>query len=119
MIIVRKLSKAYKLTGKQRKERQDDARMLNALRDVSFQCSPGRVFALLGPNGAGKTTALRIISALLQPTSGTVEVCGHDISQREKVHRSIGFLTGSTKLYDRLTPYEMVRYFADPTELTG
>ncbi|MCD4828661.1 MAG: ATP-binding cassette domain-containing protein [Candidatus Cloacimonetes bacterium] len=113
MIEVRGLSRTFKLTKKQRKERLDDAKTLKAVDDISFTSHPGRVFALLGPNGAGKTTTLRIISALLQPSGGTVKVCGHDISQREEVHRCIGFFTGSTKLYDRLTPYEMVRYFAD------
>lgn len=68
---------------------------------------------MLGPNGAGKTTILRMIATLMMPTSGTILVNGHD-SQKDalEIRKKIGFLTGSTKLYDRLTPYEVVRYFA-------
>ena len=47
---------------------------IDAVRDVSFTCSPGRVFTLLGPNGAGKTTILRIIAPMLRPTSGAITV---------------------------------------------
>ena len=46
---------------------------------VSFQVGPGEIFGLLGANGAGKTTVLRIISTVLRPTSGTVQVRGYDV----------------------------------------
>ena len=85
-----------------------------AVNDVSFTCTPGRIFSLLGPNGAGKTTTLRMIATLLAPTSGSIHVAGHDVQrQSSEVRRRIGFLTGSTNLYERLTPEEAVKYFAD------
>ena len=89
-----------------------------ALDDVSFNIQSGEVVGFLGPNGAGKTTMLRMISTLLSLSSGTVTVNGYDVGmQADQARRSIGFLTGSTNLYDRLTPLEMVKYFADLYQL--
>ncbi len=84
-----------------------------AVNDVSIQCRPGRIFGLLGLNGAGKTTLMRLLATSLKPTSGTAEVNGNDIlTQPEKVKANIGFLSGDTGLYPRLTAEEIVRYFA-------
>jgi sodium transport system ATP-binding protein len=83
-----------------------------AVQDVSFVCQPGEVFGLLGRNGAGKTTTLRMLATILVPTSGTAKVAGHDIIQKSaEVRRSIGYLSGETKLYDRLTGRELLEYF--------
>lgn len=83
-----------------------------AVDDLSFACQAGEVFGLLGPNGAGKTTTLRILSTALKPTSGTLVVDGVDVAQDPgEVRRRIGFLSGSTGLYARLTPREIARYF--------
>ena len=84
-----------------------------AVDDVSIHCHPGRIFGLLGLNGAGKTTLMRLLATSLKPTSGTAEVNGNDIlTQPEKVKANIGFLSGDTGLYPRLTAEEIVRYFA-------
>ena len=83
-----------------------------AVSDLSFEARPGEVFGLLGPNGAGKTTTLRILSTALRPTAGTIEVGGADVArQPEAVRRKIGFLSGATGLYPRLTPREIATYF--------
>ena len=83
-----------------------------AVQDVSFVCPPAKVFGLLGRNGAGKTTTLRMLATILVPTSGTAKVAGHDIVERPaEVRRSIGYLSGETKLYDRLTGRELLEYF--------
>ncbi len=83
-----------------------------AVRDVSFVCPPGKVFGLLGRNGAGKTTTLRMLATILVPTSGTAKVAGHDIVTRPAdVRRAIGYLSGDTKLYDRLTGRDLLEYF--------
>ena len=105
MIQLENVSKAY---PRQRKQRSAAL----AVDDISFTGQPGRVFSLLGPNGAGKTTTLRMIATILQPTAGSIRVAGYDtVSQATQVRSQIGFLTGSTHLYDRLTPAETVRYF--------
>ena len=67
-----------------------------------------------GSNGAGKTTTLRMISTMLKPTEGSIKVAGHDVVKSpQKVRQSIGFLTGSTGLYQRLTVNEIIKYFGD------
>jgi sodium transport system ATP-binding protein len=116
MIHVRDVSKTFKLTRHQKQEMGSHFRgdTVNAVFGVSFECAPGRVFGLLGPNGAGKTTTLRMIATTLRPTSGHILVAGHDVTREpETVRAKLGFLTGSTQLYDRLTVNEVVRYYAD------
>ncbi|MCS7304780.1 MAG: ATP-binding cassette domain-containing protein [Thermoguttaceae bacterium] len=83
-----------------------------ALAELSFRAYPGEIYGLLGPNGAGKTTTLRILSTLLQPTSGTATLNGYDIvRQPAQARRQIGFVSASTAVYDRMTAWEMVEYF--------
>lgn len=95
-------------------------RHVAALRGVSFTCAPGEVLGLLGRNGAGKTTTLRILATILSPTSGTARVMGHDVvADGAHVRRSLGFLTGDTRLYDRLSPEEALRYFGRLQGLDG
>ncbi len=114
MIIVEHLCKTFKVSRQQRKEMNTTAASITAVDDVSFQCQPGRIYSLLGPNGAGKTTILRMLATILNPSSGSILMNGFDAeTQGEKVRQQIGFLTGSTGLYHRLTPNELVKYFAD------
>ena len=83
-----------------------------ALKDVSFDALPGQIFGLLGPNGAGKTTALRILSTVLHPTSGTAWINGQDIRKdSQAVRHQLGFVSTNTAIYDRMTGWEMVEYF--------
>ncbi|MDY0296296.1 MAG: ATP-binding cassette domain-containing protein [Acidobacteriota bacterium] len=116
MIEVEKLSKRFRLTRKQKREMglKGDSPYIWPVKEISFTCRPGRVFTLLGPNGAGKTTTLRLIATMLKPTEGAIRVAGYDTRQEpRKVRSSIGFLTGTTGLYGRLTADEIVRYYAD------
>ncbi|TVR49547.1 MAG: ATP-binding cassette domain-containing protein [Puniceicoccaceae bacterium] len=86
--------------------------LVRAADGISFTCRPGEIFGLLGANGAGKTTTLRLLATLLQPTAGTAIVAGHDIvHEPAKVRANIGFLSGNTALYGKLTAREMVAYF--------
>ncbi|HEX6961280.1 MAG TPA: ATP-binding cassette domain-containing protein [Lacipirellula sp.] len=83
-----------------------------ALDGLSFTAKSGEVYGLLGPNGAGKTTALRILSTVLQPTSGTALINGFDVvTQPTLVRQTIGFMSANTAVYDRMTAWEMVEYF--------
>ena len=83
-----------------------------AVRDVSFDCRPGEIFGLLGPNGAGKTTTLRILSTVLRPTGGRAIVAGHDVvAEPQAVRSSIGYMSASTGIYDRMSAWELVEYF--------
>jgi sodium transport system ATP-binding protein len=112
MIELTNVSKHFQLSGKQKKELATTQDFATAVDQLSFTCHPGRVFSLLGPNGAGKTTTLRMIATLLQPTSGEIKVNGLSTTEHpNKVRASIGFLTGSTGLYERLTPNELITYF--------
>ena len=116
MIQVEGISKIFKKSDskKQKIYRTAPKTTIHAVDRVSFTCQPGRVYTLLGPNGAGKTTALRIIASMLKPSEGTVMVAGIDITKDPRKARSkLGFLTGSTGLYDRLTPRETLKYFGE------
>ena len=86
---------------------------IHAVRNLSFDVRRGEIFGLLGTNGAGKTTTLRILATILQPTSGSATVAGFDVAkQPDRVRASIGYLTGDTNLYTRLTPREVLTYYA-------
>jgi sodium transport system ATP-binding protein len=85
---------------------------VTVLDHVSFSVQPGEIFGLLGPNGAGKTTCLRILSTVLQPSSGKAVIAGHDVVREpEAVRASIGFMSCNTGIYDRMTAWEMVEYY--------
>lgn len=87
--------------------------LIKAVDGLSFECRPGEVYGLLGPNGAGKTTTLRLLSTVLRPDSGQATVCGFDVTtQAGQVRQCIGFLSGDTGLYRRLTGREILRYFS-------
>ena len=90
-----------------------------AVRGISFTCPPGKVFGLLGRNGAGKTTTLRVLATILTPTSGTALIDGIDVNERPgDVRKRIGYLSGDTKLYDRLTGRELLTYFGELAGMT-
>lgn len=92
----------------------DDSRgVVRAVRNVSFHVDRGEVLGILGVNGAGKTTTLRMLATLIEPTSGTASVDGHDVKDDSKAaRRSLGYLSSTTALYPRLTARETLRFFA-------
>ncbi len=114
MIQVENLFKEFELTRQQRKELGTTDKKAIPVNGISFNCEPGKIFSLLGPNGAGKTTSLRMLATIFKPTSGTIKIAGVDaIKNPSEARKKIGFLTGSTGLYARLTPNELIKYFAD------
>jgi sodium transport system ATP-binding protein len=85
---------------------------ITALDDVTLHVAAGEVVGLLGPNGAGKTTALRILAGILTPDAGRAAVAGNDVGAEALAAKGrIGFLSGDTQLYQRLTPREVLFYF--------
>ena len=81
-----------------------------AVVDLSLSIPGGEIYGLLGPNGAGKTTALRMLAGLLSPDRGSARVAGMD-ANTTSAKRRLGYLSGSTGLFGRLTPREVLDYF--------
>ncbi|MFI3247177.1 MAG: ATP-binding cassette domain-containing protein [Ferrimonas sp.] len=119
MIDVQQLHKRFSLAdpkagaAEKSKDPRQRGRFFHSVEAVSFRCLPGQVLGLIGPNGAGKTTTLRMLSGVLRPDSGQVLVDAIDLHQNPELARGkIGFLSASTRLYERLSVEENLRYFA-------
>jgi sodium transport system ATP-binding protein len=103
MIDVHALGKTFHASG---------GRSVEAVRGATFSVASGEIFGLLGPNGAGKTTLLRMLGTIITPTTGWCSVAGVRADQEpEEVRRRLGFLSGNTRLYKRLTGRELLRFF--------
>jgi ABC-2 type transport system ATP-binding protein len=88
---------------------------IEAVRGVSFQIDKGELFGLLGPNGAGKTTTIKMLITLLIPTGGSASVLGFDVvKDPREVRKRIGYVFGGERgVYERLSGYDNLRYFAE------
>ena len=89
--------------------------------DISFELKEGEILGILGPNGAGKTTLLRMLAGIMTPTKGTITYDDKTFPKDAKeIKKSIAFLSGNTKLYKDITPYEFLKlcgdYYAIPKE---
>jgi len=83
-----------------------------AVDHISFQVKQGEIFGFLGANGAGKTTAIKMMSGLLLPTSGTATVAGYDVlTQSKLIKKNIGYMSQRFSLYNDLTVYENMQLF--------
>src|SRR5919198_3585252 len=91
------------------------AKEIEAVKGVSFEIEKGELFGLLGPNGAGKTTTIKMLITLLIPTSGSARVLGYDVvKDAREVRKRIGYVFGGERgVYERLSGYDNLRYFAE------
>jgi len=79
---------------------------------INFEVEESEIFGFLGPNGAGKTTTMRILLGLLKPTSGKATVFGKELDDNDDFRRRVGVLLENDGLYERLSAYENLNYFA-------
>jgi len=84
---------------------------VHAVRDLTLFVPKGEVFAFLGPNGAGKTTTLKMLTGLLRPTSGRIQIAGWDMSRNPvEARREMAYIPDTPFLYDRLTATEFYHF---------
>lgn len=87
---------------------------LTALDDLTFEVAEGEVFGLVGPDGAGKTTTMRLLTTIMEPTSGEARVAGYDIRKdAETIKEHIGYMSQRFGLYPDLTVMENIHFYAD------
>lgn len=85
-----------------------------AVNDISFTAEEGKIIGILGPNGAGKTTLLRLIAGILEPTDGKITIDNLDYVHNEiAIKKNIAYLSGNTKLYNSITPYELLKMWGE------
>jgi ABC-2 type transport system ATP-binding protein len=111
-VCVERLSKSY-IVRHRKGLFHSQKRIVEALKDVSFEVHPGEILGLLGPNGAGKTTLIKILTTLLLPSSGDAWINGYHVQKNEnEVRASVGcMLMGERGLYWKLTGQENLEYF--------
>ncbi len=91
-----------------------------AVTDVSFAIAPGEIVGLLGPNGSGKSTIFRMLTGYLAPTSGRIEVAGHDVvAESLAVRRAISYVPEDAPLYDHMRVGEFLHFMASIKGLRG
>jgi ABC-2 type transport system ATP-binding protein len=91
-----------------------------AVTDVSFAIEQGEIVGLLGPNGSGKSTIFRMLTGYLVPTSGSIEVAGHDVvADSLAVRRTLSYVPEDAPLYDHMTVAEFLRFMASIKGLRG
>jgi len=93
---------------------------LEALKPLDLAIEPGEIFGLVGPDGAGKTTVIKLLAALIRPTSGSAKIFGQDtVKDPEEARRHIGYMSQSFVLYPELTVAENLDFFSDLYQVTG
>jgi len=103
-IVIRDLSKSFDT--------------VKAVERLSVEVHTGEIFGLLGPNGAGKTTTIRMLSALIAPTSGSAWVAGYQVGpQNQEIRQNVGILTETPGMYDQLSAERNLRFFAEMYEV--
>ena len=115
MIKVNNLKKKFERYNKKRKKEE-----FYAVNGISFEANDGKIIGILGPNGAGKTTLLRMIAGIMEPTDGTVLYDDMDFNNNEiEIKKQIAYLSGNTKIYKSISPYELLKMCLDFYEYKG
>lgn len=90
-----------------------DFGQLRAINNLELSVEKGQIYGFLGPNGCGKTTVIRLLTGLLKPTSGSIEVLGHSLpGSAEKLRMRTGYMTQNFSLFDDLTVFENLNFVA-------
>lgn len=93
---------------------------LKAIQELDLKVEKGRIYGFLGPNGCGKTTAIRMLTGLLKPSAGKVEVLNHQLPEdAEKLRMKIGYMTQKFSLYDDLTVKENLQFISKIYGISG
>lgn len=116
MIEIKNVTKSF-----QKKNNQNKIETFLADNNISFTAMEGEVLGILGPNGAGKTTLLRMISGIMKPDSGEILIDNMNYQKNnETIKKNIAFMSGNTKLYKDISPYELLKmcgeYYEVPKE---
>ena len=120
IIEVKKLSKTFKvklkdkgLKGSLKSIVKPKYKIVNAVKNISFEVEKGEIIAFIGPNGAGKSTTIKMMTSILFPDKGTVKVLGYNPSKdRKKLAYEIGTVFGQKEqLWTHLTPYDNFKFF--------
>ena len=120
IIKVTKLTKSFKLKEKEKGLKgslksiiKPKIKTIKAVNNISFEVEKGELLAFIGPNGAGKSTTIKMLTGILYPTSGKVDILGLDPQKdRKKLAYEIGLMMGQKEqLWTHLTPYDNFKYF--------
>lgn len=107
MIKTQKISKTFRIGKRGQTE-------LKAVQNLTLEVDKGEVFGFLGPNGAGKTTTVRMLTALIRPSSGQAQIAGYELGKQDtEIRRNVGILTESPGMYERLSAEKNLTIFAN------
>ncbi len=106
MIKTQNISKTFRIGKKGQTE-------LKAVQNLNLEVDKGEAFGFLGPNGAGKTTTVRMLTALIRPSSGQAQIAGYELGKQDtEIRRNVGILTESPGMYERLSAEKNLTIFA-------
>ena len=120
VITVKNLSKTFKvklkekgLKGSLKSLVKPKYKIIKAVRNISFEVEKGEIIAFIGPNGAGKSTSIKMMTGILFPDKGKVDILGLDpVKDRKKLAYEIGCVFGQKEqLWTHLTPYDNFKFF--------
>lgn len=109
MIKVKNVTKKFIKMNKKKEKLE-----FKAVDNLSFDVKDGEILGILGPNGAGKTTLLRMIAGIMTPSEGEITIDDLNYEENEtEIKKMLAYLSGNTKIYDTLSPYELLKMCAE------